>query len=330
MKSGLYSTTLHWAVLSALALTGNGQAANLEGPGSHYFASASGCPLPEVSTRPVMCNRIGLDEHATTATVDPDLHRIHFNNSRNYDKKTIVGDVLLQGSALDEAGRRVPVSFHLLLSKSGNSWSVSGHAHIAVRGPLSAVHVDPYLVDVPSARGRRVLVSFEQTKQLVSDPSLPARLSNHLVQVHDNRGMNTGHPDITIALGAGKLSKPVLRARLRSDPQDTVAAGSLLAHGTWSFELEALTGKIPNEVVRRELFLFGLSDQPMLKPLMQRGLTVRDKLTIGAVDGKGYLRYGDRQQDFAGAAETAAAFLQQSFVGLVLGTQLPVNDASVR
>ena len=316
--------------MSVLVLTGSARATNLEGRGVHYFASTSSCPFPEVHMRAGMCNRIGLDDQDTTAAVDTNSHQIHFNNARSYDKKTIVGDVLLQGSALDGTGRRVPVSVHLTLSKSADAWSVSSHVHAPVKGAFSAVRIDPYLVDVPAASGRRVLVSSEQAAKLVADPALAARLSSHLVQVRDNRGANTGDPDITIALGAGKVAKPVMRARLHSDPPGAGNAGGLLAHGTWSFELEALTGKIPDQAVQRELFLYGLSDQPLLKPLMKRGFAARDKLTIGAVHGQGYLRYGDQQQAFAGAGDAAAAFLQQSFIGLVLGNQLAAGDALAR
>ena len=167
---------LQWVALTALVLTGSARATNLEGRGVHYFASSSGCPFPEVNMRAEMCNRIGLDDQDTTAAVDTNSHQIHFNNARRYDKKTIVGDVLLQGSALDGTGRRVPVSVHLILSKSGDGWSVSSHAHAPVKGAFSAVRIDPYLVDVPAASGRRVLVSFEQATKLVADPALAARL----------------------------------------------------------------------------------------------------------------------------------------------------------
>ncbi|TWI63424.1 hypothetical protein IP91_03394 [Pseudoduganella lurida] len=326
MRLHLYRTILQWTALGALALSGNAGASDLAGQGSHYFASASGCPLPKISMRAVLCNRIALDDQATTATVDTGTHRIHFDNTRRYGRKTIVGDVLLQGSALDEAGRRVPVGVHLILSKDGDSWSFSGHPHTPVMGRFSEVRIDPYLVDVPSESGRRVLISADQAAKLVTDPALAARLTSHLVQVRDTRGTHPGDADITIFLGAGKASKPVLRARL----QGTGAADALLAQGTWSFELEALTGRIPDQVVRRELFLYGLSGQPTLDPLMQHGFASRDRLTIGAVDGRGYLRYGDRQQAFDGAADAAAAFLQQSFIGLVLGTRFAAADASAR
>ena len=330
---------LQCAALTALALAGSAAAAaDLAGRGVHYFASSSGCPLPRVSAGPGMCNRIGLDDDATTAAIDPGTQQIHFNNTRSYAKKTIVGDVLLQGSAVSASGQRVPVSAHLLISKSGDKWSLSSHEHAPVRGAFHDVQIDPYSVDVPAPGGRRVLASSNEAVKVVADPTLAVRLATQLVQVRDNReapkggaaGMATGDPDITIALGSGRVAKPVMRARLHSDPLGTGDLATLLAQGTWWFELEALTGKIPDRVVQRELFLYGLSEQALLKPLMAHGFASRDKLVVGAVNGKGYLRYRDQQQPFDGAGDVATTFLQQSFIGLVLGTQLAYGNAPAR
>jgi len=160
--------------------------------------------------------------------------------------------------------------------------------------------------------------------------AMTACLSSRLVQVNDNRGANTANADISIALGAGKVAKPVMRARLHGDPQSAAAIGGSLAHGAWTFELEGLTSKIPDQVVQRELLLYGFSNEPMLKPLMQRGFAMRDKLAIGAVQGRGYLRYGTREKASGGAGDVATAFLQQSFIGLMLGTQIAASHALAR
>jgi hypothetical protein len=42
---------------------------------------------------------------------------------------------------------------------------------------------------------------------------------------------------------------------------------------------------------------------------------------LGAANGKGYVRYDGQQREFAGADAAARAFLQDSFIGLVLGWQ---------
>lgn len=306
------------AIFAAIcAMSATAGAADFAGRGVYYFASASGCPLSELTGNATQCNRVGLDDAATSVEVDEKAHKVHFSNSRSYDSKAIVGDLLLQGTAASEDGARVPVSFHLVLSKSGGKWSVTGHSHAPVKGRLSDVRIDPYDVDVTEAGGKRQVLPSAQIAKTLTDPGLAARFTSHLVQVRSNRAAGAHDADITIGLGASKLSKPVMRAVLHGVP----AVAGPQAPDNWSFELEALTGKIPDRVAQRELFLYGLDNQPLLKPLMERGFASHDKLVVGASGGKGYLRYGDQQQPFDGADAVARAFLQQSFIGLVLGWQ---------
>ena len=71
---------------------------------------------------------------------------------------------------------------------------------------------------------------------------------------------------------ANEAERDVMRARLHSAPVATPAAFSTeLKQGTWSVQLEALTGQIPAQVTQRELFLYGLDGEVLLRPLMQRG-----------------------------------------------------------
>ena len=108
---------------------------------------------------------------------------------------------------------------------------------------------------------------------------------------------------------------------LRAGSPESGGDVSILDSGTWQLELHALTGKIPEHVAQRELFLFGMEAEPLLRPLVERGFAKGETLTVGAVSGQGYLRYAGRQQAFPAAAATARDFLQQSFIGLVLGWQ---------
>ena len=312
----------------ACGTVGAAGAADFAGRGVYPFASASGCPLVALTGNAELCNRIALDDADTSASVDPAGQLIHFNNTRSYRKKTVVGDLLLQGAGLDQSGVRVPLSFHLVLSKSGAKWSLSSHTHATRKGNFSAVKIDPYQLDVTDTDGNRVVLLPEQISATVSEPGLVARLASDLVQVRDNRAPGARDADITISIGAAGLSKDVMRARLHSEPLTEGKADALLAQGSWSFELEALTGHIPDRVAQRELFLFGLSGEPLLKPLAERGFKKHEKLTVGALNGQGYLRYGKLQQPFPGAATSARAFLQQSFIGLLLGSQqMDAQDA---
>ncbi len=331
MSNQASSRTLSYIVATLLA--GSCVAAGateFSGRGVYPFASASGCPLAELAGNAEQCNRLALDNADTRATLDPAEQLIHFYNTRKYDKKTIVGDVLLQGTGVSADGQRIPLSFHLVLSKSGQKWSMSKHTHAPVHGDFSDVKIDPYQVVVTEPEGSRVMLVPAKISETLARPGLASRLASELVQVRDNRAAGARDADITIAVGPGKLSKSVMRARLHSDPLSAGNANTLLTQGNWAFELEALTGQIPDNVAQRELFLFGLGGQPLLKPLLDRGFKKHEKLTVGAVNGKGYLRYGDRQQAFPGADAAARAFLQYSFIGLVLGWQQLHGDTGAR
>ncbi|MDC8757089.1 hypothetical protein [Janthinobacterium fluminis] len=316
----LHSRAARCAIALLLAGAGATAAASeFAGPGVHSFASGSGCPLAALAGKTTQCNRLALDQADTRATLDSAAHAIHFYNSRRYARKTIVGDVLLQGSGVGQDGQRVPLSFHLVLSKSGDKWSMRSHTHAPLKGNFSAVQIDPYQVHVTGAAATRQMLAPADITATLTQPGLATRLASELVQVRDNRGAGARDADITIAVGPGKFSKSVMRARLHSDPLTGDNVDSLLLRGSWSFELEALTGQIPDDVAQRELFLFGLHEQALLKPLAERGFKKHEKLTVGAVNGKGYLRYGAQQQAFPEAEGAARAFLQQSFIGLVLG-----------
>jgi hypothetical protein len=319
-------------------------AADFTGRGIFNFQSGSGCPFGAAlaggsnGSGNDACNRLALDDTDTHATLDNAAHTIRFANTRLYGEKTVVGDMLLQGSGRAQDGQRVPLSFHMLLSRAGDSWSLSRHAHAPVKGDFDDIRVDPYQVAVSGADGsEHVVLTAAQIVETLARPSLAARVVNGLVQVRDSRmPMASGTPgvqpeaDITIALGLGRATKSVARARLRVEPVKAQGLNEALEQGSWSLELQALSGQIPREVVQRDLFLFGLEAQPQLQSLLQRGFRKRESLVLGAANGKGYLRYDGQQRDFPGADAAARAFLQDSFIGLILGWQQEQQQRPLR
>ncbi len=318
------------SLLLAFAVT-SATAGQFSGRGIFNFKSDLVCPLSALAGGTEQCNRLALDDPDTRATLEEGTRKISFTNPKTYSSKTTVGDVLLQGTGRSEAGKMVPLTYHLVLSKKGDKWSVNGHVHAPVRGKFSDVKMDLYQIDVKEKDSQRTVLMPAEITAALNQPSLGARVASELVQVRDNRTKSAIAPDITIAVGASKLSKPVMRARLHTGPVATPADFAvLLKQGTWSVELEALTGQIPDHVTQRELFLYGLDGEAMLRPLMQRGFQKHDKLTIGAVNGQGYLRFGTQQQPYAAAEAAGRAFLQQSFMGLVLGWQQMESSTRVQ
>lgn len=318
------------ALASAFTLAG---AADFTGRGVFNFRSDAGCPFAALAGAGNDCNRLALDDPDTRAALDGAAHTIRFTNTRSYAEKTIVGDVLLQGSGQARSGQRVPLTFHALLSRSGTDWSVSSHAHSPVGDEFSDIRIDPFQVAVNDAGADRVVLTADQVVAALAKPSLTARLANVLVQVDDNRTDGAKDADITIGLGLGKASKSVARARFRAPAASGRALAEAMQQGNWTLELQALSGQIPRQVVQRDLFLYGLESQSLLQPLLQRGFHKNDKLVLGAANGKGYVRYDGQQRDFAGADAAARAFLQDSFIGLVLGwqqQQQPVQAAKAK
>lgn len=311
--------------MASMALAGacaTAGAADFSGRGVFNFRSDSGCPFAALASPANECNRLALDDADTRAALDSAAHTIRFANPRSYAKKTIVSDVLLQGSGQSRGtGQRVPLTFHALLSRSGNAWSTSSHAHSPIGGEFSDIQIDPYQVVVIEGSAERVVFTPAQISEALSRPSMAARLANEFVQVQDNRTGGAKDADITVGLGLGKASKSVARASFRAPSARGAELSEAMRQGNWSLELQALSGQIPRQVVQRDLFLYGLESQSLLQPLMQRGFKKNDKLVLGAAGGKGYLRHDGQQREFAGADASARAFLQDSFIGLVLGWQ---------
>ena len=306
--------------LALAGLCATAGAADFTGRGVFNFKSDSGCPFGALAPASD-CNRLALDDPDTRVSLDSTAHTIRFANPRSYNEKTIVGDVLLQGSGQSRSGQRVPLTFHALLSRSGNEWSASSHAHSPIGDEFSDIRIDPYQVVAIEGSAERVLFTPAQISETLAKPSLAARLANELVQVQDNRTGGAKDADITVGLGLSRASKSVARAHFRAPSAKGLQLAEAMQQGNWTLELQALSGQIPRQVVQRDLFLYGLESQSLLQPLLQRGFHKNEKLVLGAINGKGYVRYDGQQREFAGADASARAFLQDSFIGLVLGWQ---------
>lgn len=312
------------ACLTLLSLSGHAAAApaELSGRGVFHFASATGCPLatPANADSGVAtdCNRIALDVADAKASVDTQAHSIVIAADATHERKTVIGDVLLHGSGIADDGQRVPLSLHVLLRRSGQTWKSDTYVHAPVRGKFKDVVLDPYQISVREGSAERVLFSAEQARNVLAQPSIAARVASYFVVVRPSDAKNPSADDITIALGVGKVSKSLLRASFSADPANTAPLQQLLESGTWNLSLQALSSQIPLWVVQRQLFVFGLEDSPLLQELRQRGFNKRETLELGAVNGQGYLRYAGREERFPAAAASGYAFMRDSFIGLIL------------
>lgn len=332
MKHGLIGpfgcalVCLAWLVSGSQA-----HAAAFNGRGVFHFASAGDCPAPSQAVAST-CHRIALDVADAHARVDSATHTIVIDADADHDRKTVIGDVLLHGSGVAADGQRVPLSLHVLLRRSGNTWKPDTYVHAPVRGTFTAIELEPYQIGVRDGAGVRVLLTAGQARKALAEPSLAARVAGYFVRVRPSDANNPGANDITVSLGMGRLSKPLLRAGFTADQPGTAPLDVVLASGTWNLRLQALSSQVPVWAVQRQLFVFGLDASPLLSGVRQRGFNKRDTLELGAVNGTGYLRLNGVEERFPAAASAGAAFMRESFIGLILAwhRRLPATPSAAR
>lgn len=292
------------------------------GRGIYHFTSQNGCPFATAADAQD-CNRIVLDAPDVQASVDTEARVIVFSSSTKHPEKDVLGDVLLQGSGLDARGVRVPLRVRVLLRRDGKKWDPDIYAQAPVRGKFSDVQIDAYSIRVKEGDGdtgsEHEVLAPKKTQALLEQPSLAARVARNFVKVTPSNQQQPAGDDITIALGLGRLSKSVARARFVSSALPKADLEAALASGSWSIQLDALSSQIPLWVVQRELFTLGLEKSALLTGLRERGFKKNDRIELGAQNGQGYLRVNEEQEEFAGALASAQSFMRESFMGLILG-----------
>lgn len=294
------------------------------GRGVFPFASHAGCPVPSQAA----CNRIALDDADTHASLDTAAHQIVFANTRSYDKKTMVGDVVLHGHGSAADGRVVPLSLHVFVYKDDDAWKISAHAHAPVRGKFSQIVLEPYTLMVMDGGTAKAILTPDEGLKVIADPSFAAQVARVFVQLRDNRTKPDAAPDLTIALGLGKVAKSVVRVQLQAP---AVAADQTfeqqLRHGTWAVRLQPLSSQVPRETVARDLFLFGLERLPVVQDVLTNGFKHKLPMVMGAENGVGYVIVGETRVAYPGAADSALAFLQNSFMGEIVAYQQQTRAA---
>ncbi len=314
-------------------------AQSFHGRGVHRFDAAT-CPLAEIGSFKQGCNRVALDDDSSVVEIDPAAHSIVFRNDQSYPSKKIVGDVLIMGTALTEAGAIVPVAVHVVVKKKGNKFVAKPHSHVVTRESLKQVDVGGYTITLDDGKKRTVAVTPAAARDAILDPGLAAKLAEAFIEIHDNLETSKlpkkhdAVADITIAIGLGKAAKDVVRAQLLAggDQVTPKSAGELFGRGNWEVRMTALSSLVPKDVVRRELFLYGLEAVPALKPIMEDGLRKGQSLVFSMKQGKANAALDDTSAPIEGGVDVARAFLEQSFIGAILEhkTQLALATASAR
>ncbi len=299
--------------------------------GVFYLPGRVRCPLAGVGTRGDHdSNRLVHEGGQTEVTVDRASARITVHDAHRYGHRTLVCDLSFLAEGITVAGRRTPLCVHLKIMKAGDRFSLDLHRHLRSQEALAAIEVEPFEVVVTDGVRARVVLDAQRVQRLASRPPLALRLVKSLMAMHDHRGEAAapspdGPPVADLSLGFGALGLRWMMARARLTSAAPVEAGplaELLAGGAWRLTLTAMSRHWLPEVVKRDLFLFGLDELPLLDRVKAHGLRKGESLQFGFDGGRGEVVLGDQRASLPGALDVARAYLEFHMLGGLLCEQV--------
>ncbi|HVK66568.1 MAG TPA: hypothetical protein VM694_18925 [Polyangium sp.] len=300
--------------------------------GVRYFPGRIVCPLAGVGSRGANeSNRLALENDDTEVTIDRRARRITVTNARRYQEKTLIADLEFLADGTTTTGARTPIAIHLEIFKKGDALSLDLHRHLRTQEPLVDADFEPFDVVVEGGPRPETVYTEERARALVRAPSIAHLVVKALMAMRDNTRGSFQDPhrkgyrvaDLSLGFGALGLAWMLVRAELRSLDgtnaalirQGSVAA--MLREGAWELSLTALSDKL-SSIVQRDLFLFGLDREPLLEPVMTRGLCAGETLAFRFQKGEGEIGLGGKSAKMDGAIDVARAYLEYHLLGGLL------------
>ncbi|WP_437685544.1 hypothetical protein [Sorangium sp. So ce176] len=301
--------------------------------GVYHFAGRVRCPFAGLGTRgDHEGNRLALDDDRSRVDLDTEARRIVFYNDHVYPEKTVIGDVLFLAEGTTANGRKSPFSVHLKVFKKGRAFSFDLHRHMRASEPLAAAELEPFEVIVQDAVTRAVALTPDRTRALCLRPSLALRVVKAIMATRDLLQGAAQDPaqvgyrvaDLSVGFGALGVHHGVARAQLVSlDAANAplIRRGSvpeMLREGAWELSLTALSKRWLDEVIARDLFLFGLEGVSILRPVREHGLAEGETLSFRFERGGGWVVLGGAKEELPGATDVARSYLEFHLLGGLL------------
>ncbi len=309
------------------------QLTTYRGRGVHFFSGRVTCPLAGIGSRPAdASNRLVLDDTGTEVDLDRASGRITVRDDHAYAEKTVVADLMFLAEGFSAKNERTPFAIHLKVQKTGHKYSVDLHRHLRNQTPVARAEYEPFEV-IAVDRGRsEVLLDRRRTEELITRPSLALRVVKALMAMRDHTegvAQDPAQPgyrvaDLSVGFGALGLEYMMARAQLVSlDAANAplIQQGSvpaMLRDGAWELKLTALSEKWLPDVVKRDLFLYGLEDLPLLREVRARGLRKGQTLAFRFANGTGELVLDGEAAPLPGALDVARAYIEFHMLGGLL------------
>lgn len=298
--------------------------------GVYYFPGRVKCPMAGVGSRGDFdSNRLALDDNRSKVTIDRDAGRIVVYNEHFYARKTVVADLMFLANGTTVSGGQAPFGLHLKVQKAKNVFSVDLHRHLRSQEPMVTADFEPFEVIATDGIQEQRVLSRDKALALICRPSLALRVVKAIMAMRNHLDGVTQDPaapgfrvaDLSVGFGALGLKWMVARAQLeslRSSNAALMASGSIanmLREGAWALSLTAFSERWLPEVVQRDLFLFGLDQQPLLHEVRERGLRKGQTLSFRFEQGHGEIVLDGESEALPQAMDVARAYLEFHMLG---------------
>jgi len=315
----------------------------ISGRGVTYFDGRVRCPFAGLGARgPQASNQLALDDAASRVTIDPVRRRITIVNTQVYRTKQIIADLTFLGTARAEDGARVPLAVHLKLEKKKAKISTDLHPHWTVRGKLTAAELEPFEVIYGDGTTEKVVATGDDLLRTATETKISYSMAGALIEVQDNLeghapSLATGAAlaDVSVGVGSKHINTMFVRADLRSlDAANAALAGQppavLLTRGAWELRLTCLSRLLPQETLRRDLFLLGIDQLPAVAAGLARGGVKKgESLVFTFRGGKGRIAWGSQEDELPASLDVARTFLEFNFLGSILAQEVARASATV-
>ena len=301
--------------------------------GIYYVPGRVKCPLAGLGSRAAYAsNRLVVDDDSTEVTIDRAAGRITVKNDKAYAAKTPVADLLFLADGIAADGTRTPFSIHLKIFKKGHKYEVDLHRHLRNQVAMVRAEYEPFTVTAFDADRSTVLLDRERVDKLCTKPSIALRIVKALMAMTDHTEGLAQDPakpgyrvaDLSVGFGAFGLNHMMARAELVSlDASNAplIERGNvpdMLREGAWELKLSALAEKWLSDVVKRDMFLFGLDKIPLLKDVVVHGLRKGQTLAFRLRKGEGEVVLDGVAAPLPGAHDVARSYIEFHMLGGLL------------
>lgn len=308
--------------------------------GIYHFDGKVRCPFAGVGARGAFAsNRIVVGGQAVV-TVDLARNHVVVKDDHAYDAMTVLADLTFLADGVTKDGRRLPFALHLKVQKQGREVSLDFHRHLRTQDKLVDAELEVYDVDVDDGRAVTRVLDHGKAMALIRNPPFKHKLIKALMAMRSKKlprpadAPGFAMADLTMGFGLARLGMMLVRAELTSLVPPATLRGltvpRLLEQGGFEVKITALSDRWLPEVIKRDLYLFGLDHVPLLAPLRDRGLT-KDQTFGFRVDGaRAEVTLDGQAAPLDGARDVARAYLEFHMLGGLLAEHAEQFVAGLR